>query len=462
MKRIPFLLVLLVFTALLPAGTQSYSHQEYFEHYEGTQTCLECHRAEAETFFHSQHYQWKGETPNLVNSGGKKLGKINTMNDFCTNPSGTWIGKFTNAAGNVVSRGCSQCHAGLGLLPSESMSEKQLLNIDCLQCHAMGYRRDVYEEENGWVWKPILWNNPEGLDSVSKRITLPTRDMCLRCHAGAGGGLNYKRGDIEYAMKKADRSYDVHLGSGMECLDCHRGKDHRLIGRGADLSATDMPGYRLTCDEEGCHVNPPHRSAQINAHLKRVSCTSCHIPEFAKVEETDLFRDWSKIIYHEDLSKYEATMKHGLHVQPVYAWWNGDSTAQFLGDPVKLKDGKIQMMMPVGSRNDPGSKIYAFKAHGAILPVERETKVLLPIKVTTVFTSGDIDKAVHEGAKAFYGKDIKNYDWVESIRYMGLFHEIPRAEEALECLDCHGSSGRMDFKALGYDGDPLLKKLTHE
>ena len=57
-----------------------------FEHYEGTPTCLECHREQAEAFFGSQHYQWLGETPDIVNAKGRRLGKLNTMNDFCTNP----------------------------------------------------------------------------------------------------------------------------------------------------------------------------------------------------------------------------------------------------------------------------------------------------------------------------------------------------------------------------------------
>ena len=37
-----------------PAARQHYSHQDdYFEHYEGTRTCLECHEQEAQDFFHS-------------------------------------------------------------------------------------------------------------------------------------------------------------------------------------------------------------------------------------------------------------------------------------------------------------------------------------------------------------------------------------------------------------------------
>ena len=101
MKTTATLVLSLVFVAALagtaPAVRQHYSHQDdYFEHYEGTRTCLECHEQEAQDFFHSQHYQWRGKTPNVVNADGMELGKLNTMNDFCTNPNPSWIGNAVN------------------------------------------------------------------------------------------------------------------------------------------------------------------------------------------------------------------------------------------------------------------------------------------------------------------------------------------------------------------------------
>ena len=222
----------------MPAVAADYSHQEYFEHYEGTSTCLGCHQDEAETFFHSQHYQWTGETPAIVNADGKLLGKKNTINDFCTNPIPAWIGITKNSRGEILSQGCSKCHAGLGKMPSSEMSQEQLENIDCLICHASGYNRTLVENDDGSLeWKPILWKNQEGLDSVSKRITMPKRTSCLRCHAGSGGGPNFKRGDIEYEMADTDREFDVHMGTDggdMACMDCHAGTrppDARPRGR---------------------------------------------------------------------------------------------------------------------------------------------------------------------------------------------------------------------------------------
>ena len=81
--------VIAIATAAPAAAATKYSHQEYFEHYEGTATCLECHEDEAEAFFHSQHYQWKGATPDVVNSHGSEQGKLTMVNDFCTNLTST-------------------------------------------------------------------------------------------------------------------------------------------------------------------------------------------------------------------------------------------------------------------------------------------------------------------------------------------------------------------------------------
>lgn len=174
------------------------------------------------------------------------------------------------------------------------MSDAQLNNIDCLICHAKGYQRDLYPTaDGGFEWKPILWQNQEGLDSVSKRIGRPQRVMCLRCHSASGGGPNYKRGDLEYKLADTTRDYDVHMGTdgaNLHCVDCHAGDNHRVRGRGFDLAATDHAGPALTCDGE-CHGPEPHAAQVLNHHAKRVYCTVCHIRTFARDEPTDMVRD---------------------------------------------------------------------------------------------------------------------------------------------------------------------------
>ena len=59
MTRHILIFAVVVAIAGLPAvaAAKDYSHQEYFESYEGTSTCLNCHEDEAQDFFHSEHYQ---------------------------------------------------------------------------------------------------------------------------------------------------------------------------------------------------------------------------------------------------------------------------------------------------------------------------------------------------------------------------------------------------------------------
>lgn len=35
-----------------------------------------------------------------------------------------------------------------------------------------------------------------------------------------------------------------------------------------------------------------------------------------------------------------------------------------------------------------------------------------------------------------------------------LSHMVAPKDQALRCVDCHGPTGRLDFRALGYSGDP--------
>ena len=457
---IPLLLALL---AGLPSlGGEEASHAKYFQHYEGTKTCLKCHMKEAKAFFYSDHYQWKAKAPDVVNAHGQELGKINMINDFCTNPLPSWIGPEKNPQGKLIANGCSKCHAGLGKLPGKEPTAKELENIDCLVCHASGYRRDLYEDgRGGWTWKPILWKNREGLDSVAKRISLPKRAMCLRCHAASGGGPNWKRGDLEYALTDCEEDFDVHMateGNDFACIDCHRGENHRIKGRGVDLAANDMPGERILCTD--CHEERPHGIRVLDDHTKRIACNTCHIPTFANEDATDMERDWSKPVYHEDLGKWTATIRMESEVTPVYAWWNGKVRMQLAHQPVELQEnGTIGMVVPLGSREDPNAKIYPFKLHRGRMPVLDGKEWLLPIKVEEFFARGDLDEAIRGGAREFYGIHDAKWHFVPTERYMGLFHEVAPADYALGCLDCHRQGGRIDWKALGYDGDPLERKL---
>jgi hypothetical protein len=49
-----------------------------------------------------------------------------------------------------------------------------------------------------------------------------------------------------------------------------------------------------------------------------------------------------------------------------------------------------------------------------------------------------------------------SYDFAETEMYWPTTHMVSPAEDALQCVDCHSEDdSRMDWRALGYDGDPV-------
>ncbi|MBI1736212.1 MAG: hypothetical protein HYR51_13650 [Candidatus Rokubacteria bacterium] len=429
-------------------------HRTYVSRYEGTNTCLACHDAQARAVHASVHYQWKADAPNITNAGGKALGKINMSNDFCTNPTVSWIAILKNDAGKVIANGCSKCHTGLGLKPAAEPVAAQLENIDCLVCHSPTYRREVVPKDGGLRWQPVALDKPDTMLTIAQNPIRPTNEMCLRCHVGSGGGINFKRGDLETAHVRASREFDVHMGSGMQCIQCHEFRDHKLIGSGTQMGGADRPGEQPRC--ESCHKGRIHANAALNRHTASVACTTCHIPTFARHDPTDMRRDWSRSVPVEGEGRFEPAIDFKKNVRPVYAWWNGTAIAGLLDTPVKVEaNGKVSLFKPLGSIADPGARIHPFKYHEAKLPIDNETKLMIPIAVGMVFRAGNNAAAVKAGAKTYFGKDVTDVGWIETERYMGLFHEVVPKKDALACNACHSGGDRLDWKALGYAGDPM-------
>jgi hypothetical protein len=48
--------------------------------------------------------------------------------------------------------------------------------------------------------------------------------------------------------------------------------------------------------------------------------------------------------------------------------------------------------------------------------------------------------------------------WVETDMVWKVNHMVVPKANALKCLDCHGQNGRLDWKALGYAGNPFKRK----
>jgi hypothetical protein len=445
------------------ATTSPTSHQGLFTVYEGSKTCMTCHPSSATEVHGSSHYQWRGDTPFVENLG--IAGKLGGINDFCGYPDISWISQLTNLDGVIVDGGCSVCHTGMGSKPELTASQAQLENIDCLVCHSESYRRKVEMVGGQFRFVPAPERMAVPLVEGITDITLPNRATCLACHVGAGGGPNNKRGDIENAhLNPPSASFDVHMaseklgGADLACTDCHTTENHRMSGRGVDLRETDS-SIPLDCTK--CHEAKPHNNSSLDRHTDRVDCTTCHIPYFAKITSTDMIRDFRTTEVYEAKRLYEPTITRDAMVVPEYLFWNGFSTFYEFGTPAMPRNnGKVLMAGPVGSINDPTAKIYPFKHHLAFQAIDPVTKRILPLKMGTLFQTGNVDLATTEGAAAVNWLLPQGYQFIQTERYMGIFHEVSPADEALACADCH-EGDRMDFDALGYgvkgtrEGDPL-------
>lgn len=428
----------------------------------GYTVCLSCHTAEAKEMQASAHYQWEGQATSMVN-GEPLQGKLNTaLNSYCGNIIGNW-------------EGCSSCHVGLGKRPDDAALTQQqhLNNIDCLICHQKDYKRK--KDTATGLMIPDIANMTITMDQAVKTVHKPTRSTCLTCHAKGGGGDNNKRGDMSVAHgATADRNFDVHMAAtatgNLVCQKCHTVQQHKIAGRGSDLRETDL-NVQMSCSTTACHptktASNGHSTTDVNKHVARVACQTCHIKQYARDaadttanESTEMTRDWSVPEWSIALNRWEPTLTRANNVKPEYVFWNGTSWGYSLNDPASLDTvaGRYLTSFPVGDINGTGSKIYPFKYKIALVPYATNLNILIPIETKTYFsTAGAVPAGVDNSIKSALGlmgySDTEPYTWVEDDTYQLITHEVPPATgNVLTCTQCHVSATatQMNLKDLGY------------
>ena len=406
--------------------------------------CLSCHQTEAVEMSNSTHYNWVGETTEMVNDTGLPQGKLtNAVNSYCINIKGDWPV-------------CGSCHVGRGKRPDDTTAT--LENIDCLVCHNEEYAtaRTRLADGSMGVATPT--------DSMVQNIQAPTRTNCLKCHATAGGGDAVKRGDFSLAtIHNNDPEFDVHMnssGSDLSCQSCHTFENHLVIGRGSDLRPTDdlSRGSEISCTT--CHTGKDtldgHADATIGRHATRVACQTCHIPVYAKVP-TEVYRDWQRShdggVAGSTGAGHPFSLKEG-NLVPEYKFWNRMSDNALLGDDASLTfeeaKGTYPTSTPIGDVQD--GKIYPFKYKRANQPMTVNDSRLIALDTFEyIKVSGDADAATRKGLVNMGYSAEEPYTWVETDTYQLLNHGISPSASALQCSNCHENTSTMDLQGeLGY------------
>jgi hypothetical protein len=355
----------------------------------------------------------------------------------------------------------------------------------CLRCHQHNFGGDLYVDEADPSFSPSILatgtNRPRVMHPGSKRGTPFTP------------------------------TWDVHAAAGVSCLECHASEGHR-IARGqhtTTLMANDLPGHDVAC--LNCHELPLHTNPEYDDHVDVIACTTCHIPslhednatrrDFAETE----FEDGPGIHVYHDIEKLTAPGQ-GI----AYVWWTGDAT--FLGNPIgdnpngenlyrfydaanvwpEYEDydyaGWYERVMRPIAQSKP-SKLYAMKRFNGRQHIDLQNMgpfggMFVPYNLPLYYRDGNPDAAARaEMDKSMMGMmygwmfkyymldrfmslmDIDTWNtaayedvragrkveprWIPTDAMLEISHGV-RLEGALECANCHGPNGVLDWAALGY------------
>ncbi|MCX8070357.1 MAG: tetrathionate reductase family octaheme c-type cytochrome [Thermodesulfovibrionales bacterium] len=420
---------------------------------EVSQMCLMCHEKQFNDVMKTSHWKWMGPGKMIQGKETSKneYGKANLFNNFCT---------VSMVEESIAF--CSKCHIGYGWTKLE-FDFKDKSKVDCLVCHSRegNYRKTI----GGYVDTKLMEQGKMDLVKSAQSVGKPNRDNCGVCHFFGGGGDAVKHGDLDSSLSKPSRELDVHMG-GMDftCQNCHTTKEHKIAG-GSTFLATHEG--RVSCED--CHKGgmAPHTKSQVknilDKHGKSLACQTCHIPAFARGQETKMTWDWSTVGKDQKdpsdkpmYQKHKGSFTWAKDVIPTYAWYNGKVERYLMGDKIKDMKQVTYLSKPVGDIKDKDSKIYPFKVHTGKQPADSQNKYLLPFQTYKgLWSHYDWDKAIQVGTKsrglAYSGK----YEFVSTAFYGSINHQVAPKENVLKCRDCHFGSNRFDWKALGYKEDPL-------
>ena len=418
--------------------TYLYDQEQFTSGPEVTRACLECHPEAGEEMLQAKHFRWVGDRVNVPGHEGKlRIGKKNLVNNFCLGIESNWPK-------------CTSCHAGYGWSDA-SFDFTKAEHVDCLVCH----------EQTGTYGKAASGLPAEGVDlmAAARSVARPSRMNCGYCHFNGGGGNAVKHGDLDGSLARPVERIDVHMGrADLQCIDCHQTKNHRISGKSMSVSVRGLAEMDCT----NCHSPAPHRMDRLNEHTGAIACQTCHIPRMAIEQPTKIGWDWSTAGRDYDINdphtylKIKGSFKYGKNMAPEYYWFNGTSERYLKGDKIN-PDDVTHINFPRGEIADPDARIWPFKVHRAKQPYDKNLKHLIIPKTVGeggFWTEFNWNKAA-ELAEPVTGIEYSgDMGFTETDMYWPLSHMVQPADNALQCTDCHGDRGRMNWRALGYDGDP--------
>lgn len=402
--------------------------------------CLECHPQQAAEVLSSTHWTWSRRA--TVNGESVSYGKRDSLARFAIDPAAN------------PSR-CLGCHVSTdpgGIDPARPAPAM----VDCLVCHD---RTGTYRRP-GSLSSPSL---PEpDLTRIARGVGRPSPANCAACHfadcglvpAGTGGARPAGFADVHMSLSGGD----------FTCQTCHAPTGGHAFARQPAPAGDSAPDGRGCA---ACHTETPHEQVILNRHGESITCQACHIPEDGR--DRPILLEWNWITagktmpLHQNRSGTRLRIhdRNGLRaltdLEPVYLWDDGSDTVYTRGR--RVQPGTLIVLQGPAEKS-AGSKIAPFRAiHGVQLYDGKYRYLVSPLlqaEGPDLFASGRPDSLAAEGMKALVLPYSGQYAYTATVIYKRISHGVAPAGQALDCLDCHGRSGRMPWAELGFDADPWL------
>ncbi len=468
-----------------------------------TEECLRCHETAGEDMLTSAHWLWKGSSSyTLEHRKDVDHGKAtDTINNFCL---------------SIISNEprCTSCHAGYGW-KDDTFDFTDMTKMDCLVCHDT---TGAYKKTPTAAGMPDPEVDLVAVAKNVGATSRATCGIC-HFNGGGGEAVKHADLSRQLLEPDRNCDVHMG-GYNFQCTECHKTRNHQISGRSTSVAVVEGSLSCEDCHTDQPHTGEGLLDHHLNKHVDTIACTTCHAPVYAKCKPTKVYWDWSKAGDTEravqkdkygmpdyDWKKGEFTWKESA--KPAYTWYSGYMKRVFIGDTVDLTRDVIKISEPVGSIKDPNSKISPFKIMTGAQPVDSENEYfivphLFPTNsddTTAYWKNRDWQKAFDDGMKAAHLPYSGHYEWKGTQMYWGVEHEIMPADMALSCVQCHeslkgektcnrchqdnrevdykaiahkgtdfsymaergrdvsdlvGTTDYIDFKALGYKGDPIV------
>ena len=419
--------------------------QDFASAHELTAACLSCHTERGKEVMKTAHWNWEREAF-TKERGITYHGKKDLINNFCTGIGGSW-------------GTCTRCHIGYGY-ENPDFDFKNEFNIDCLVCHD---NSGTYRKGSGMAGYP---HPSVDISIAAQSVGAPQKENCGVCHFYSAGGNNVKNGTLDNALLNCTKDVDVHMaaeGPDMSCVECHETEKHQMKGKYYGVSS--MNRNRANCTQ--CHSARPHENDVVNEHTIKVSCQTCHIPTYAKANDTKTSWDWSTATKLNDEGQpFSLDDDRGNHtylsikgsfewennLEPDYIWFNGTADHFLITDVIDSANIPVQINTLHGSYEDEQAKIHPVKIHTGRQPWDPELKHILQMKLWdketgkgALWKDFNYYKAIEEGMKSVEIPWSGKHDFIDTEMTLILSHMVAPAEDAVSCKECHTrKNGRLE------------------